>query len=888
MRNLKRAMSLVLAAAMLVGMMVVSAGAAYDDFTDKDEIVNTEAVATLVALNVINGKEDGSYFDPTGIVTRAEMAKMITVVLNGGKDPVLGTKDKPTFSDIKGNWAESYIEYCTSPSVGVISGRGNGKFDPTATVTAAEAAKMLLVSLGYDADVFKLTGASWQINTDVNANNAKLYDGLSISSSAPLSRDNAAQMIYNALNAFMMIKSYDKVLSNGEISYNYNLSTTKTLLSEKFGAQVFVGSFDGNSDVLSLKDGYIQVTGALTTDDTSAAGWTDKVATFPSDLDISNIGEQVKVIFKDATGGTAGKPDAKDTIYGVYNTGATEVLNSTVAGIKRDLGNVGTNAKKVQIDGVKYDVAAAPDTTSDIIVKNYGASTVAAGTANEAGTKAAIEALAAQKGDTVKFIFNDNGKICKAYVVESKLAVVTAVNNEKVTMNSSVGSIVIADNDVYSGIKKNDVVVVTTLYKSTATTDGAYTIVEKAEVVTGKVTSYTAATSSTTEKVVLDGTTYKIYNKAAMPTSVGSETGTAAFTTSDINGTFDLYLVNGMVAAAVKTSESATNYSLVVDKNNGSATSTLNPLKIVVMGADGTKTALTVSDKSPATSFNVGDIVTYTGTADAAKVSVKTAWATGTASTANFYNKTSKTLEGTVTAADAVLFVQTASGKTIGASDATYKAYNIRSLGNITTTGKDYKVLTDADGKVVAAVVNLQGVPSGATSSAVYGIVTGFNGVVEINESYYNQYTIWAGEEIIVNIAENSGTNDSLTKGSIVKFNPSADQTYANNTSFAAHGGTAVYVKNYDENEQLLTYFTGKTGSAGSFTGTGVTTKAVAEDVKIIYVDANADAAGSEIGVNGFDTVNGYKNAIIVTDASDSNVITHIIVETSGKCDIDA
>ncbi len=93
MRNLKRALSLVMAAAMLIGMMVVSASAAdnYEDFTDKDEIQNTEAVATMVSLGVINGKEDGSYFDPTGIVTRAEMAKLIAVSLNGGKDPVLGS-----------------------------------------------------------------------------------------------------------------------------------------------------------------------------------------------------------------------------------------------------------------------------------------------------------------------------------------------------------------------------------------------------------------------------------------------------------------------------------------------------------------------------------------------------------------------------------------------------------------------------------------------------------------------------------------------------------------------------------------------------------------------------------------------------------------------------
>lgn len=75
MRNLKRVLSLALASVMLIGMMVVGASAAnYDDFSDKDKIVNKEAVSTLVELGVIAGKDDGTY-DPTGIVTRGEMAK---------------------------------------------------------------------------------------------------------------------------------------------------------------------------------------------------------------------------------------------------------------------------------------------------------------------------------------------------------------------------------------------------------------------------------------------------------------------------------------------------------------------------------------------------------------------------------------------------------------------------------------------------------------------------------------------------------------------------------------------------------------------------------------------------------------------------------------------
>ena len=147
MRNLKRVLGLALAAVMVMSMMVVGASAAsYDDFSDKDEIVNKEAVQMLVELGVINGKDDGSY-DPTGIVTRAEMAKMICVVLNGGKDPSLGSTVTNSYTDTVGHWAAGYIEYCTQ--LGIVAGKGDGTFAPNDTVTATEASKMLLVALGY-------------------------------------------------------------------------------------------------------------------------------------------------------------------------------------------------------------------------------------------------------------------------------------------------------------------------------------------------------------------------------------------------------------------------------------------------------------------------------------------------------------------------------------------------------------------------------------------------------------------------------------------------------------------------------------------------------------------------------------------------------------------
>ncbi|KAB1313506.1 S-layer homology domain-containing protein, partial [Bacteroides ovatus] len=205
MRNLKRALSLALAAIMLIGMMVVSASATgLDDFSDKDKVVNKDAVSMLTTLGVINGKEDGSYFDPTGNVTRAEMAKMIATVLNQGADvDGLYVGMNTGLTDVKGHWAESYINYCYS--LGIIAGRGNGKFDPAATVTGNEAAKMLLGVLGYSAEKSGLVGNDWAINTNVLANQNGLYKKLSnLNANTLLTRDNAAQMIYNALDADMV------------------------------------------------------------------------------------------------------------------------------------------------------------------------------------------------------------------------------------------------------------------------------------------------------------------------------------------------------------------------------------------------------------------------------------------------------------------------------------------------------------------------------------------------------------------------------------------------------------------------------------------------------------------------------------------------------------
>ena len=155
MRNLKKVLSLVLCVAVMLSVMVMGAGAA---FSDQDKIENTEAVDACIALNIIGGYEDGSYH-PERNIKRSEITKMICVALNGGKEPNVSTNTTPTFSDVRGTsaaWAEGYIESCVAQ--GIISGVGGGRFSPNGNVTGTQLAKMLLVSLGYNANTEGLCG----------------------------------------------------------------------------------------------------------------------------------------------------------------------------------------------------------------------------------------------------------------------------------------------------------------------------------------------------------------------------------------------------------------------------------------------------------------------------------------------------------------------------------------------------------------------------------------------------------------------------------------------------------------------------------------------------------------------------------------------------------
>ena len=214
MRNLKRALSLALASVMLLGMMVVGSSAkGIDDFTDKAEIVNQDAVAVTSAIGMFEGYEDGS-FGPENVVTRAEMAVIICTMLYGAGVNVNQFAETSVFTDVPA-WAEGYVNLCSS--LGIVAGVGDGKFDPNATVTTAQAVLMLCRALGYFQSAADF-GSDWMLAATAKGTALGLYGDLKLTANAGLTRDNVAELVFNALTKAVPVQ-YNELLG---VYYNEN------------------------------------------------------------------------------------------------------------------------------------------------------------------------------------------------------------------------------------------------------------------------------------------------------------------------------------------------------------------------------------------------------------------------------------------------------------------------------------------------------------------------------------------------------------------------------------------------------------------------------------------------------------------------------------------
>ena len=319
MRNLKRVLSLGLASVMLMGMMVIGAGAASKDFTDASEIKNVEAVDVMVALGVLKGGDKGD-FQPNSILTREQAAKIICYLLLGTESAEKLTTNSAVFSDVAANrWSAPYISYCVN--LGILAGDGQGHFFPEGKLTGAAFAKMLLVALGYDASIEKYVGSDWMINVSSDAIAAGIVpSGLVLANE--LSRQDAAQMAFDTLKADMVKYDGKGSVTVGDITINQNASAEKIPASTKSGYKT-----SGNDEYQQFCEKYF------------------------TDLKLNENSS-------DAFGAPAGKWTYKNKVVGTYAQAADATYSEAVKSkdLYSDLGLDATVKADVMRDG-KTDVA---------------------------------------------------------------------------------------------------------------------------------------------------------------------------------------------------------------------------------------------------------------------------------------------------------------------------------------------------------------------------------------------------------------------------------------------------------------------------------------------------------------------------------------------------
>lgn len=783
MRNLKRTLSLALASVMLVGMMSVGASAVNaSDFTDADEIVNKDAVSTMTALGIINGKEDGSYFDPTGNVTRAEMAKMLCVAINGGVDPVLGVKDTPTFTDIKGTWAESYIEYCAAN--GIIAGRGNNKFDPTGTVSATEAAKMLLGVLGYSAEKSGLVGNDWAINTNVLANQNGLYKKLAnLNANTLLTRDNAAQMIYNALDANMVELNAAGNYTTSQYSYTgtesvvtgtervwvvkikdssvndaikaldgsvYNsrqdaidtlkeanggttpLDTGKYTLEQKtqnvYGENTVTKYADetmGHKYLSLITDGDAVLTDvekdSKGTYTLYMNGITTKGQYTKVEGDYSNlIGQKVEVLYKD-----------RENVYGVYaSTDSSLIVESTA-------GKVGTlSNNEVKIDGTTYKVDSNVTTTALYTGKLIDG-------LNVGGNKAA--AVKAYDND-------DNGKIDTVVYVPFTAAKVTYVGEK--SFNTDVNTNVkFEDVNAYDDMAKNDYVIKSDAANTVDDTD-TYVL---AETVKGKI----EATKS--DSVRIDGTWYNYVTTTPDKDLALDSTVKAAV----LNG----YIVKSEV---VTSSHELQDYAVVVKTD-----SDINGPQAKLLFADGTTKVVTTDKKYTDTmglvtyevkkgEYVLTEAKTNSGDADKAGFDLIV--------TGKYVNSSGKgKIGGERIADDAVIFVKDSAGKFSTMAGSDFAKYSTTSVVDKNITAYANKDNSTGYNSIVLAYVELNAKVNSITSN--YGYVTSAVSTTKNKDGEtVSSFTFWDGATEHKDIMTDEKV--SLSKGDIFTYEENKNGSY--------------------------------------------------------------------------------------------------------------
>ena len=810
---MKKLLALVLALVMSMSLVTISNAA----FKDADQISNKEAVEVMNLVGVLAGYDNGD-FGAKDTLTRAQAAKIIAYLDLGGKtaDAIKGTG--AVFSDVKATaWYAGYVEYCAG--AGYVAGVGDKKFAPDEKVTGVQFAKMLLCALGYSAEIEGYTGADYTIAIARDANKNDLYKDLSIAASADLTREQAAQMAFNALKATVVeykggtsVTTGDgtKVVINAQredvsfSAYDFDTTGTATNATQQLCEKLYKDDLTLAGDVDNMKR--------------AAHKWTYKGTESAKYADKADYTEVVAK--KDKTVATyISSVMNKDFTYAnastsVYLNGGSALANTTALqlGDKIEVFMSSSNASQVtKVVVTRYTNVA--EVSGDIVTKTEdGAEKIKVpGIVNSwTAVKNVIGYEGLAKNDVVAyFTAGSNYYLTKTTAVEGKL---TEIKGSGVAAKYVVGGTeYLANQSVYAGathfndtykyfLDDNGFVVYEKLVEAEKSD---YVILQEIKAVAGGEvgsTNYASArlvkTDGTTSivkvsSVKIGSTTYKgatlVPSSSTIATAVSGVQGKLFFTyTVDTDGKYELTQADYDTTSG---SDKNVAFTTVTANNIQNKAAKFASANYVVDD----KTVFVVAKNGTAGNDDNTSYVVYTGKNEVANIDTVTVGAvvTDKNNIAKFvfvgnYNGTP------VSSSKGIMFLKDSYKsmitEKINGSDVTYYTYDVVSDTTLTTV----KMKANYTGTIVV----------GDIFNATYdsnGMITG------ITASNTNR--------------ENGGTSYKLTNGTLVVAGTTSG-------AFTCADDAKVIVKNSDGDISETT--------AGAYTYTSATT-----NVSVVVVKTN-------------------------------------------------
>ena len=242
--------ALLLALAMIAGLFGASPAAAASD---------SDTELAMAVFEGLGAFEDGA-MTSSAAITRGEFARLLAYALGKGGEASSYAR-RTMYTDVPaGSDNASYINLVSSE--GVLTGNGDGTFDPDEGITYASAVTAAIKMLGYtSAEV----GTAWPEDYISLADGIGLSSGLSLSSDSTMTAGQAAQLLFNAMRGDTASgASYASQMSSSSVSDAILLSNSASSDLGYNSAKVYAnGSSTYYSQAVSLPGELVGTGGTL-------------------------------------------------------------------------------------------------------------------------------------------------------------------------------------------------------------------------------------------------------------------------------------------------------------------------------------------------------------------------------------------------------------------------------------------------------------------------------------------------------------------------------------------------------------------------------------------------------------------------------------------------